>query len=271
MKPFYLYSKSNVEMAGNNELEVVESIWGKENTSTLITDIPKGSTVIPRFRSIPFGEELEQEIKALGSTLINSHHQHRNIANLYNWVNLLEGLTAPAYRIDEIPNLPEGEYFIKGETNSIKNNWFEKAYAATKADVIKVALNVLNDQYVGNQEIVIRPYQKFRKLTEAVDGRPVFHERRVFVLNGQVISDGFYWSSFIDEIGDTKTINPTEYKRVLDEAISRISHLAPFVVIDLAEYEDGSWGVVELNDACQSGLSENNPEELWSNFKNILK
>lgn len=268
--PFYLYSRSNFAMAGN-ELEVFQEIFGSENTSDLIADIPTGSLVIPRFRAIPYGDELEREVHRAGSTLINSYRQHRNVADLFTWVGVLGKLTAPAYTIDAIPYLPEDEYFVKGETNSIKNNWFESAYAANKKDLTSVVRNVLNDQYVGHQKIVIRPFQNFRKLGEAVDGRPVFHERRVFVLDGQVLSEGFYWSSFSDEYGDTVAIDETKYRETVSAALEKVSHIARFLVVDLAEYPDGSWSVIELNDGCMSGLSENDPVELWSNFRKLAK
>jgi hypothetical protein len=37
------------------------------------TAIPWGSLVIPRYAALPFNEELEADVQALGSQLINSH------------------------------------------------------------------------------------------------------------------------------------------------------------------------------------------------------
>ena len=268
-QPFYFYSHSNVGMAGD-ELAVVTDLFGHENVSDLLADIPPNRVVFPRFRAIPFGAELEREVAARGSVLINSYPQHRAIADLFSWVADLDGLTPPAYTLDDMPYLPEGEYFVKGETNSIKNNWFSSAYAATKSDLIRVVGNVMGDQYVGSQSIVIRPFQHYRKLTDAVDGRPVFHERRAFVLDGQVLSSAFYWSSFADEYGDTEPLVAGAYERTLNEAVSRIGDLARFIVIDCAEYEDGTWGVIELNDGSMSGLSENDPSDVWGGVLSAL-
>lgn len=103
------------------EKDAVEQAF-EERVSETIFDIPQGSQVFTRYRSIPFGVELEKEVSAHGSKLINSYAQHRNIANLFNWIGLLDGLTAPAYDITMIPYLKEGEYFVKGETNSLKNS-----------------------------------------------------------------------------------------------------------------------------------------------------
>lgn len=259
--PFFLYSETT-QRNQPEELRVVEKVFGARNVSTQIFDIPKGSIVIPRFRAIPFGKELEQEIVAHGSETVNSYLQHRNIANLNTWVGLLDGLTAPAFGVDDIPYLPEGEWFVKGETNSIKNRWFDCCYAPTTRDLTRVVRNNLLDSYVGSQTIIIRPYQKFRQIGAAVDGRPVFNEKRCFVLNGEVVSVGDYWSTFPEFAVDSQ--DDTVFWDVLNEAVRLTEHLATFYVIDLAEFEDGSWQVVELNDATMSGLSDNDPTLLWS-------
>lgn len=263
--PFFLYSQSNINVGGD-DLDVIKEIFGEDNVSELITDIKPDHIVIPRFRSIPFGKELEKDVKALGSELINTYYQHRSIADLRNWAYLLEDLTAPAFSLEDIPSLPEGEYFVKGETNSIKKNWFSSAYAADKKSLITVVGNVLNDQYVGTQSIVIRPFRKFRQIDTAVNGQPVFNERRVFIMDGKVISEAFYWSGF----NDPSPLDRDKFDTCLNEAIEKTSHLSRFYVIDLAEYPDGSWEVIELNDGPMSGLSENSCRKVWEGVLNSL-
>lgn len=234
-----------------------------------LNEIPAGSVVIPRFRMLPFAKELEAEVTLQGSILVNSYRQHRNIANLYNWVHLLEGITPAAYRLEDIPQLPEGDYFLKGETNSKKANWLESAYAPTKAAVVEIARNLLNDQYVGSQELVIRPFQRYRKIGEAVSGQPIFHERRAFYLDGELLTEAHYWN--VQEYGSPAPLDPGAYDRVQAQAIAAVGHLARFMVIDYAEYEDGSWGVIELNDGVMSGLSANDPLILWGAVKKALE
>jgi hypothetical protein len=43
-----------------------------------------------------------------------------------------------------------------------------------------------------------------------------------------------------------------------------------YYVIDVAKTESGEWIVVELNDGQMSGLSENNPDTLYGNLKQVL-
>lgn len=262
-----LYSASSMD---REELPVIRKTLGEQNVSDLLTDISPGSLVIPRYRAIPYGDELERDIHALGSSLLNTYQQHRNIAEMHTWIGLLEGLTPPAYDIEDIPRLPEGEYFVKGETNSLKNNWFSSSYAPTKRELVDVVHKVQSDHYVGHQRVIVRPFQQYRQIGKAVDGRPIFHERRAFILDGEVLTDAFYWSSHAEELGDIETLNPQAYKDTLTEAVKRTLHLARFIVIDLAEYPDGSWGVVELNDGVMSGLSENPPHVLWEALRERL-
>lgn len=265
----YVLHPYNMTIEHQEELVAVREVFGDANVGTNLAEIPKGSIVVPRYRALPFGRELEAEVRSLGSHLINSYVEHRNIANLYNWVHLLEGITAPAYHVHEILHLSEGTYFVKGETNSIKNAWFTKAFAPNKRALLDIVGALSNDLLVGSQEIVIRPIQPFRQVATAVDGRPVYHERRVFTLDGKVLSDAWYWSSFPEAKETTEAIDPNAYTTTLNEAIQRVKHLARFIVIDLAENEDGSWQVVELNDGSMSGLSDNDPYIMWSNFNRL--
>lgn len=236
---------------------------------TDLTKIPRGSVVVPRFRMLPFGAELEQEIRSMGSELINTYAQHRNIANLFAWVPRLSKLTPAAFKVHEIPNLPEGEYFVKGETNSKKFDWFTSAYAPNKRALLDVVNNLQKDQLIGHQEIVIRPFQKYRRIGTSVDGRPIFHEQRAFYLDGQLLTMAHYWN--VEDFGAPEPLIPSEFLNTQIQAVESVKHLARFIVIDYAEYEDGAWGVVELNDGAMAGVSVNSPLTLWSEFADTLR
>lgn len=268
MNPFFFYSDTT-QRNQPDELSVVKRLFGEGNVSSSLLDIPTGSVVIPRFRAIPFGRELEEEVQRMGSTLANSYAQHLTVANLFNWVPLLDGLTAPAYHDYEVPYLPEGEWFVKGVTNSIKNRWFECCYAPTTSALPMVVRNNQLDTYVGSQEIVIRPFQHYRQIGVAVDNRPVFNERRCFVFNSELVSVGDYWSSFPEL--KTAAFSESEFNDTVQEVISKVGDLAQFLVIDFAENPDGTWQVVELNDGCMSGLSENTPELVWGSVAEKIR
>lgn len=244
----------------------------------LVYGIPKGSLVVPRYRAIPFGDLLEREIVANGSVLINSYHQHRNLADSSAWIHLLGELTTPAYSIQDVPQLPEGAWFVKGETNSLKNRWRDACYSPTTKDLGAVINSFQNDTFLGNQRVVIKPFIHFRQLKRgsgerifSLSGQPIWNERRVFILDGQVLSEGFYWTTFEGEASaySMEKLNPDEFIKTLTGAIARVRHLARFMVIDLAELPGGEWRVIELNDGSMSGLSGNNPVILWTNFLKV--
>lgn len=261
LHPYYINSYPGL----SQDVQAAQQLLGDDKVGSMLSKIPPGSIVIPRFRALPFGKELEQDVESMGSRLINSYHEHRSIADLFEWVGLLKDYTAPVYTIDDIPYLPEGEWFVKGETNSRKNQWFESCYAPNTKSLVEVVRSNLNDSLIGFQKLAIRPFQHFRQIDTAVDGRPVFHERRVFVYQGRTLSVGEYWSTQPDAL-QVKTIDELQFTETLDAVKSRVEGLAQFYVIDLAEYPDGHWGVVELNDGSMAGLSENKPLDVWGNL-----
>jgi len=262
--PFVLYRDST--LSGTAELDAIHST--DLLASSAAEDIPAGSVVFPRFRSIPFGQQLEESVQAAGSELVNSWAEYLYISNLHGWVADLGDLTPAAYKVQEIPNLPEGEYFIKGETNSVKHEWLSSAFAPNLAAVDAVVKNLRGHGVVGSQELVIRPFVRYRELAVMETGQPVFNEWRVFILNGQVMAKGFYWSQQQHRFDEQQIqpLIPEEFQKAVDAAIQAVGDKVSFVVVDFAEKPDGTWQVIELNDGNMSGLCGVDPDELWSNI-----
>lgn len=261
----YFLHTSDSHALQPGELEAVKTLYGVENVGTLLTKIKPGQTVIPRFRSIPFGLELEKEVIFKGATLINSYREHRQVADIGFWADELatQGLTVPAYNTNNLrlDKLPEQAWFVKGETNSLKNRWFECCYAETTSDLPRIIANNQADTYIGHQNIYVRPYVEFRKIGDAVDGRPVFNERRCFVYKNQVLSTADYWSSFPEYA--TPALDEEKFKTMLDRTVKATIQYATFRVLDFAELPNGEWLMVEINDGCMSGLSDNQPADVW--------
>jgi hypothetical protein len=231
------------------------------------TAIPAGSLVIPRYSALPFNQELEEDIIALGSKLINSHAEHVYVADLQNWYNNLEGLTPKTwFRLDQIPD--RGPFVLKGATNSKKDQWKKFMFAADKKEAIEVFLRLTRDGYIGYQSIYIREYVSLHKVCDplSVDSIPISEEYRFFVLNGEILAKGFYWSQYLDQV-DSSKINPDFVpKEFLESVISKVKDYIPFFVVDVARTATGEWIVVELNDGQQSGLSAINPNDLYSSL-----
>ena len=225
-----LTSIATMNEQGDGEYQALVDVLGNAQVTEHLHEIQAGDVVFPRFRAIPFGDLLQKGVEHAGAELINSFHQHRNIADSATWSHLLDGsdgndaLSPKQYGIDDIRHLPEGEWFVKGETNSLKNQWLNATFAPSTRDLGRVVSNFMADSYVGSQSVVIKPFQHYRKLATGVNGAPVFHERRAFILDGKVVSDGFYWSNWKEEVGEIE-YDKFQYLNTLDEAARRVQAL----------------------------------------------
>lgn len=235
----------------------------------LLTDIEPGDFVIPRYSLYPFPKDQEREIINIGASMINSYNQHLYIADLQNYVMDLGELTPKTW--DDVSRIPEeGPFILKGETNSRKANWSTKMFAANKKEAIQVQSRLLEDGLIGQQKIYVREYVPLVQYFVGFGGIPITKEFRFFVAYGQVISGGYYWANYADDLDVIPS--PDEVpKDFLDEVIKRVGDKSNFYVIDVAQTQDGRWIVVELNDGVQSGLSMNDPDILYSNLAKILK
>lgn len=236
------------------------------------SDIKEGSTVIGRYSVLPFYNELYKELKQKGSTLINSFSEHTYIADVTNWCDTeLKDLTPRTWT--SWVDLPSNTKFVlKGRTNSRKNNWRTHMFCNSKDEVSAVASRLLDDSLIGEQGIVVREFVDLKKFGESIiTGIPITNEWRTFwiVVDDvpKLVDYGYYWA------------NHPEYKDQADikdglvfaeMAANKIKDNATFFVIDIAEKEDGSWIVIELNDAQMSGLSSIDPYSFYFNLYSFL-
>jgi hypothetical protein len=267
--PYVLYRPS---ILTNKELTAIRKVVPFSN-SDLPETLHEGSIVFPRFRSIPYGEMLAEQVTNAGGLLVNSWEQYQYVSDVNAWKDDLKGLTPAVYSETDIPDLPEGEWFVKGETNSDKENWATSCYAKNLDSLSEVVNNLHNHPVVGNQKLVVRPFIHYRTLGVMENGQPICNEWRVFVLYNQIVATGFYWSSRINMI-DSRPESPLknkDFQHTIQTAIQRLGNKVPYVVIDLAERTDGSWDIIELNDGNMSGLCDINPLVLWQNITDVLK
>lgn len=236
-----------------DEWPAVRDLFPESRRSDAPAGLEPGTVVIPRYRATPFGAELEAEITAHGSRLINTHAQHRAIGDIFTWSEMLGDMTAPSYRIEDLAAVPEGRFFVKGQVSSLKNHGPTEVFADSKASALALADKLLHHPLMTNQTPVIRPLQNYLQLGTSEQGLPVFHEQRVFAYRGEVLGAGFYWSGHRG-IGPPPALDDT-FSRAVDVAIARLDGIADFLVLDMAQYaHDGRWGVVELNDASHAGF-----------------
>ncbi len=228
------------------------------------TAIKPNEFVIPRYSSLPYYKELEDDVNLLGSKLINSFYQHNYIADLQNYVFDLAEFTPLTWSsLEDLPD--EGPFILKGQTNSRKDCWKTHMFAENKQAAYEVYNNLQKDSLIGQQHIYIRKFVPLKKYMDNVVGMPITNEFRIFVCFGQIISKGYYHSSHLEELSikpDPESI-PNEF---LQKVISKIGNKSNFYTVDVAETAEGEWIVIEMNCGSMSGLSDNNPQILYKNL-----
>lgn len=237
------------------------------------TDVQRGDLVIGRYSVLPFYRELERDVGHLGGMLINSTSEHNFIADVMEWAPILgEELTPRTW--DSLERLPDTgvSFVVKGQTNSRKDRWDTHMFAGNKRDAVDVTLRLQEDGLIQSQRIYYRKYEKLRRYFTAMNGLPVSDEYRFFLLDGEVLSAAFYWSSHVSDLTVVPVPEEKHYE-IVRKAVAKLraaETLPKFLVMDVATKYNGYPIIIELNDGQMSGLSENDPKQLYENLKHQL-
>ena len=235
--------------------------------------LPTNSVVIGRYSVLPYYLELENDLKHVGSRLINSFKEHSYVADLGSYIEDLGDITPRTWpSLDVVPK-DAGPFVLKGATNSKKWQWNTHMYARTWNDAMGVYLRLSEDGLIGSQRIYVREYVPLKRLWTSFSGTPITKEFRFFVIDDVIIGSSFYWDSFAQDIVEQGGMVPSSNEvpdEFLREAMRRVWGRCPFYVMDVAQAEDDRWLVIELNDGQMSGLSGIDPQALYSNMKRVL-
>ncbi len=237
-------------------------------------DIEEDDLVVGRYSVLPFYREQERDVCAKNASLINSYRHHQYVADLGQWYADLEPLTPRTWGPGEYGSLPDGKAFVvKGQTNSKKFLWNTHMFAPDRDGVRDVLHRVMNDTLLSEQAIYVREYVPLKKLGEGLNGLPITHELRFFVINRQILCGAFYWSSHADELKERGVILPAADDvpaAFLYDIVSRVGDKVRAYGFDVAQTEDGRWILIELNDLQMSGLSENDPTVFYQRMADVL-
>lgn len=277
--PILLYRKGVV--SDSDDLEIQAAVdAGFEVVPTRVipwlqVDPHGRNVVVGRYSVLPYYQELESDLKSQGFDLINSYRQHRFVADIRNYCDVLgSDLTPETWDVRHLsPPEDSGPWILKGTTSSRKDVPWRKGMFAPNKEKFKEVLNFLeNDTLIAAQGVVARRYVPLKTYLEGVTGQPITNEWRVFVCYGEIVASGYYWSSYEEETREFRPSSlPEEARLCVEEAIRRVGSRCTFYVVDVAEKAfDGGWIVVELNDGQMSGLSEVSPQELYSNLYRVL-
>jgi hypothetical protein len=270
MKPVILF-RNDVDW--RQEAEVAKKHFTCIDSRMLLKD----NLVIARFSALPFYKEQEKDLGYVGCKMINTYEQHLYIADLGNWYMDLAEFTPRTW--NELHTIPEqGTFVLKGETNSKKFLWNTHMFAKDKREAIEVHGRLTADSMLQYQKIYIRQYVPLETLSEGLQGLPITREYRFFIYKHKILSGGFYWASHSEDIkAEGVNVNPDEVPRSFLNAIidkvqnTELSEPPDYYVIDVAKTAAGEWILIELNDGQMSGLSDNDPDVLYSNLKIALE
>jgi len=266
MDSVILFRKS---LAEEDEIECAKKYF---NVVESRMSIPSGTLVIPRYSSLPFYKELVEDCNILGAQLSNSLNQYQYIANLRNWYEDLKKFTPRTwFSLEESIAQQEcvGSFVLKGNINSRKQLWRTHMYALNKSDIMRVYLNLQDDSLIGEQDICVREFEKFKSYGQQINGMPIIKEFRFFVWDKTILSGGYYWSNF-PEVVEKYRPDYQEAIPFVNKIIDIVNCYARFYVIDVGQREDGQYRLIELNDGQMAGLSCISPDELYKNLRQVL-
>lgn len=253
-------------LAEEDELNIASSYIHVIRDRALIR---KDDLIVPRYSLLPYPNELERDCHILGGTLINTTRQHHYVADIEQWYYDFEDVTPKTwFRLDEIPRSLEHAFILKGATNSRKHLWKTHMFASSVNDISNVLNRLLDDPLISAQGICAREFEKFKSFDiPNVGSMPVTNEWRFFILDGQVLAYGFYWSEHVELLMEKSLLDLKDGQAACEFVNSmiapRLEDKIRFVVADVAMHSDGRWRLVELNDGCMSGISCINMHELY--------
>lgn len=262
MKPIMLFRQ---DRENYDEVKIAEKYFDVYANRALV---PANSLVVGRYSVLPYYRELENDLKEKGSRLLDTTSQFNWIANFEYYDALKEYTFETWFSPSEIPKDTKG-IIVKGATNSKKMYWNTKMFAENREIAIDIACELRGDSMIGQQEIIFRKYEPLVTYEVGLNGLPFTNEWRFFYYKGELLSRGYYWSNADEpELG---SINEAGVK-FAQEIANIAKDYVNFLVVDIAEKQSGGWIMVELNYGGMSGLSLNDPHEMYSNLaEKIIK
>ena len=199
------------------------------------------------------------------STLIHSPEQYIRASELPQWYPLLSDLTPRSVWFDHPPTVADIEQhfswpiFLKGSRQTSKHR-ADLSIIRSPRDYALAMEHYQRDPILHWQPVVCRELIPLRPVSaSATDTIPPAFEFRTFWWRGECVGAGPYWAAFA-----TYTWTKQEEQAALavaGEAALRLK--IPFLVVDVAQTQEGTWVVIEVNDGQDSGYAGIAPVALW--------
>lgn len=234
-----------------------------EQAGFLVTRFVRDLTpglVIPRYTlQAPVRQVYLEEVNRKGLYTLNTPSQSMFLSSLRAWYPALADMTPKTYFSNEFPRVlrDQGAWVVKGLEKSRKDNWSNMMYADSPRRATELVSELYQDSGTNWQDVCVRKYVPLETYAEGINGIPVTNEWRVFVLSGKIHYSCYYWTNYLDLVPEPEEASRQAAHSLALSAAKKLSEadcLPRWFVVDCAKTQDGSWIVVELNDAQQSGV-----------------
>lgn len=240
------------------ELDIIKKYFDVSESRVGLTN----RLVIPRYSCWPHYSELSDDLTRQGSVLINTVAQRYFITNFNYYVHVKDFTPKTYFTLEDTPKDENMSFVVKGRTKSKKHSWNTKMFAKGYTAAANLAMELMDDEEIYRQGIIIREFVPLKVLEIGANGLPFANEWRFFYHGKTKLCNFFYWvisekMGTIDQAG----------MDFADKISGILSEFLTFFVIDIAQKEDGSWILIEVNDGSTSGVSEECYDELYRNLK----
>lgn len=150
--------------------------------------------------------------------------------------------------------------FLKGAVQSHKSRGWRACVANNEAELSELAGHLWNLENRSRGRVIAHELVALRHARTHADF-PLGREYRVFVLNREILSSGYYWPG----VDPLSALDYAENEAVCALALEAALRLdVPYLAVDIGQLETKEWIVIEVGDAQFAGLSCNSPLLLWN-------
>lgn len=234
---------------------------------------PDEITAVGRFGVTNNYDELFEDLKREGVSLIHTPQEYLLASDLTYWYERLSDLTPRSVWYETPPAAAEVEkhfdypFFVKGSRQTSRHK-ATLSIIRSREDFVNCVEEYKRNPILHWQRFVVREYVDLRKVEgRASEKIPPSFEFRTFWWRGELAGAGSYWKDFA--VYDWNELEKTQGLSVAKRAVQRLK--IPFPVIDVAQKADGEWIIIECNDGQESGYASISPIALWQKIVDIEK
>jgi hypothetical protein len=216
--------------------------------------------------------EVYQAAALHGIRLINDPAEHVRAMDFDGLYQRLEGLTPESRTSDSVDGAAVAAaelgypVFVKGAVKSSKESGWSACVADNEVQLRDIAAFLMSRPGRSRGRIIVRRLAPLRRTGETPGGFPLSREYRVFLLQHEVISFGYYWEGTDDPWPLTEE-DRRNMLEVVCEGSRRLE--VPFVAIDAGQLKSGEWIIIESGDAQFCGLSQASMLGIWNRLSNV--